>query len=110
MATEYIVSKNHSNGLGVIGLSTSVFASIAALCLDDLPYARVASTPSFQKKVTCKVVDGTIVITMNVELSTDSNIHEATAEIKKRVHDGIVQLTSFKKVSVNVNIVGFYFN
>ena len=109
MATEYIVSKNRENKYGLIGLSTAVFESIAASTLEEIPEVRAAARNGLKKSITCKVVNSYIVINMNVLASRHSNVNDVSNLAQQRVHDAIVQMTEFRDVIVNVNVVGFYF-
>ena len=108
MATEYIVSKNDEKSLGIVGLSTAVFESIASLCLDEIKDVRLADGKTFKKSVSCKVVKSSIVITMNLLVATGVNINEVTQLVQKKAHDAVTQMTSFKDVIINVNVVGFF--
>ena len=110
MATEYIVSKNRENKYGLIGLSTNVFELIAENCLEEIGDVKVAARSGLKKSITCKVVNSYIVISMNVLINRNGiNINDISARIQRKVHDSIVQLTEFKDVIVNVNVVGFYY-
>ena len=109
MATEYIVSKNRENKLGIIGLSTAVFELIAESAVEEIGDVRVAARTGLKKSITCKVVNSYIVITMNVVVNRSNNINDVSSLIQQRVHDSIVQMTDFRDVIVNVNVVGFYY-
>ena len=109
MATEFIVSKNENNELGIIGLSTAVFESIAEQCLEESDNAKLANSSTLKKGVSCKVVKQEIVITMNVLAATGVNIADLSRRIQNRVYETIVQMTGFKNIVVNINIVGFYY-
>ncbi|MBE6125869.1 MAG: hypothetical protein E7186_06015 [Erysipelotrichaceae bacterium] len=109
MATEYIVSKNRENKLGIIGLSTAVFELIAESAVEEIGDVKVAARSGLKKSITCKVVNSYIVITMNVLVNRNNNINDVSSLIQQRVHDSIVQMTEFKDVIVNVNVVGFYY-
>ncbi len=109
MATEYIVSKNRENKLGIIGLSTAVFELIAESAVEEISDVRVAARTGLKKSITCKVVNSYIVITMNVVVNRSNNINDVSSLIQQRVHDSIVQMTDFRDVIVNVNVVGFYY-
>ena len=109
MATEYIVSKNRENEYGMIGLSTAVFESIAESTLEEIPEVKAAARNGLKKSITCKVINSYIVINMKVIASRNSNINEVSSLAQQRVHDAIVQMTEFRDVIVNVNVVGFYF-
>ena len=109
MATEYIVSKNRENKLGIIGLSTAVFELIAESAVEEIGDVKVAARSGLKKSITCKVVNSYIVITMNVLVNSNNNINDVSSLIQQRVHDSIVQMTEFKDVIVNVNVVGFYY-
>lgn len=109
MATEYIVSKNRENKLGIIGLSTAVFELIAESAVEEIGDVKIAARSGLKKSITCKVVNSYIVITMNVLVNRNNNINDVSSLIQQRVHDSIVQMTEFKDVIVNVNVVGFYY-
>ncbi len=109
MATEFIVSKSENNELGIIGLSTAVFESIAEQCLEESDNARLANSSTLKKGITCKVVKQDIVISLNVLASTGVNIADLSRRIQNRVYESIVQMTGFKNIVININIVGFYY-
>ncbi len=109
MATEYIVSKNRENKYGIIGLSTAVFVLIAENSIEELPDVVVAPGNGLKKNVTCKVINSNIVINMNVLVDRSCNINDISSVVQQRVHDSIVQMTEFKDVIVNVNVLGFYY-
>ena len=108
MATEFIVSKNENNELGIIGLSTAVFESIAEQCLEESDNAKLANSSTLKKGVSCKVVKDNIVVNVNILISTGVNINEISNEVQEKVHEAIAFMTSFRNVVVNVNVVGFY--
>lgn len=107
---EYIVPKNSEKTFGIVGYSKAVFESIAALSLDEVKDARAASDTAFSKSITCKVVKQNIVITMNVLVNSGANVNEISNAIQEKASSAIAQMTSFKNLIINVNIVGFYFN
>ena len=109
MATEYIVSKNRENKLGIIGLSTAVFELIAEGAVEEIGDVKVATRTGLKKSITCKVVNSYIVITMNVLVNRNNNINDVSSLIQQRIHDSIVQMTELKDIIVNVNVVGFYY-
>ena len=109
MATEYIVSKNMNNDLGIIGLSTTVFELIAKSALEDFPQLKVAKSKNFRKMIVCKVIKNTISIKVNLRAANGTNISEACQNAQEKIHEAIVQMTGFRDVVVDVNIVGFYF-
>ena len=109
MATEYIVSKNSSNDLGIIGMSKAVFESIAELSIEDFDDVKVAHSSTFQKGVSCKVIKENLVINISILVATGVKINDISRQVQERIHDGIVQMTSFKNIIVNVNVVGFYY-
>ena len=109
MATEYIVSKNRENKYGIIGLSTAVFELIAQSTIEEIGNIKVAPRTHLKKSISCKVINSNIVINMNLLVSQGTNINEISKLVQQRVHDAIVQMTEFKDVIVNVNVIGFYY-
>ncbi len=108
MAREYVsLSKNASEN-GMIGISLSTFEQIAKLSIADMENVRVAGSGKFSRNCTCKVVDGNIVININVLIKTGVNVNEYCRIIQQNISEYIRRMTDFSRVSVNVNIVGFY--
>ena len=106
---EYIVSKNQERDLGIIGLSTRVFSSIAAACIEDEDRIRVAPGKSLSKSLSCKVVKNNIVINANVLVTTGNNLNALCSTLQQRIYTAVSQMTGFKNIIVNLNVVGFYY-
>lgn len=109
MATEYVVNKNKTGELGIIGLSTTVFETIARAALDETPKVRVAPRRSWRKSVSSKVVNHTIYINAKVLAKHDADINLACKQAQHKIQEAITQMTEIKDIVVDINIVGFYF-
>ena len=70
-----------------------------------------AETPKAMIKLVLLSVaaNSNIVINMNVLVDRSCNINDISSVVQQRVHDSIVQMTEFKDVIVNVNVLGFYY-
>ncbi|HPX46146.1 MAG TPA: Asp23/Gls24 family envelope stress response protein [Bacteroidales bacterium] len=105
---DYIVAKNREHNIGIIGLSTAVFESIAAFSLEDISGIKVVPSTRFKKNVTCKVEEGKININLNVTVKTGNNINEICRKVQNHIVNVIDNMTDFNDVVVNLDVRGFY--
>lgn len=108
MAVEYILASKKEDSIGTIGLSISVFESIVKFCIKDMKNVELAPTTSFRKSVNCKVEDGQLNIEVNVVIKIGNNVNAISNQIQNNVALELQEMTSIKKVVVNVIVRGFY--
>ncbi|MGI6608178.1 MAG: Asp23/Gls24 family envelope stress response protein [Erysipelotrichaceae bacterium] len=105
---DYIVAKNRDQHIGIIGLSTAVFESIAAFSFDDIEGIKVVPDSRFKKNVVCKVEDGKININLNVTVKTGNNVNEICRKAQNHIVKCIDNMTDFNDIIVNLDVKGFY--
>lgn len=108
MAREYVCLTKNSNENGLIGLSLSTFEQIAKLSIEDMKNVRLAGTSRFSNNCSCKVVNGQIILNLNVLIKAGVNVNEYCRQIQQNITEYIRRMTDFAGVNVNVNITGFY--
>ncbi|MBO4537782.1 MAG: Asp23/Gls24 family envelope stress response protein [Erysipelotrichaceae bacterium] len=105
---EYIAAKKREdNNIGIIALSKGVFEGIARHSLDDdrqiKPYR-----PMSKNSVRCKVVDGRILLDVDVRIKNGCNVSETAARAQNIIKTAIAQMTGYYNTNVNVVVKGFF--
>lgn len=108
MAVEYVLANKKDKSIGVIGLSVSVFESIAKYSIEDMNDVSLMLSTSFRKSVSCKVVNNQLVLTMNILVKIGKNVNDICNDIQQHVQNMIKEMTNINNVKVNINIRGFY--
>ena len=108
MAREYVCLNDRNNNDGLIGVSLNTFEQIATLCVGELENVRMAGTGRLSSNCVCRVEENTIIININVCIKAGTNVNVCSREIQRYISDFVAKMTGFTKVTVNVNVTGFY--
>ena len=84
MAQEYISVKTQ-NEIGVVALNKSVFTTIAKIAVDeDDAIVLNESSNLFKYPIGCKLVDGKMVLTIEVKVNTLQTLAMSAASCRRR--------------------------
>lgn len=107
MAQEYMAMSNKDRGL--VALNTNVFSSIAIICIDEDKNLRLGEVGPFKSAVTAKVVDGKLVMEVNVNVKYHVNVQDTCASLQHKIHDNIKQMCEIDADVIDIKVVGFDF-
>ena len=85
MAQEYISVKTQ-NEIGVVALNKSVFTTIAKIAVDeDDDIVLNESSNLFKYPIGCKLVDGKMVLTIEVKVKYNANVSDVCSKLQKKI-------------------------
>ena len=107
MAVEYILASKNKDTIGTIGLSISVFESIAQYTIEDMKDVYLTLSTNFRKNINCKVENNALIIDLDIVVRIGRNVNEISRQIQNNVASEIYAMTSISNIIVNVNVKGF---
>ena len=85
MAQEYISVKTQ-NEIGVVALNKSVFTTIAKIAVDeDDAIVLNESSNLFKYPIGCKLIDGKMVLTIEVKVKYTANVSDVCSKLQKKI-------------------------
>ena len=99
MAQEYISVKTQ-NEIGVVALNKSVFTTIAKIA---------ESSNLFKYPIGCKLVDGKMVLTIEVKVKYTANVSDVCSKLQKKIFESISHMSDYTPDKIDIRVVGFIF-
>ena len=107
MAVEYILASKNKDTIGTIGLSISVFESIAQYTIEDMKDVYLTLSTNFRINVHRKVENNALIIDLDIVVRIGKNVNEISRQIQNNVASEIYAMTTISNIIVNVNVKGF---
>ena len=109
MAQEYISVKTQ-NEIGVVALNKSVFTTIAKIAVDeDDAIVLNESSNLFKYPIGCKLVDGKMVLTIEVKVKYTANVSDVFSKLQKKIFESISHMSDYTPDKIDIRVVGFIF-
>lgn len=107
MAQEYLAIEKKDKGL--IAISTSVFETIAKICIEDEKDVVAADAHYFKNAINCKMVEGKLVLDLNVKVNYNAKVNDVCSKLQTRIYDNVKHMTDCTADTIIVNVSGFTF-
>lgn len=107
MAQEYIAMNTKEKGL--VALSTEVFSSIAAVCVDEDQAVEIADKKAFKNAIQSKVVNDRLHIIVNVKVKYNSNVPDVASNLQRKIYENIKHMCDIEPEEIDIRVIGFDF-
>lgn len=107
MAQEYIAMQ--SKETGIVALSTTVFSSIAMICINEDKNVELADAAPFKSSIVAKVVNEKLHLHVVIKVKYNCNVQDVCATLQHNIYDNIKHMCDIEAEEIDIKVSGFDF-